>query len=158
MANISFDFSNNAVFKRDKDTKTYIYRDIGTENFQLIHQKTDKKNEIKLTLYSINTSNFDQQAVESALRNLFNFRLGEEILEPEFGNQLYRYLYEPINKYAADKIGRTIEQMIDEWEPRIKISNINIEGDDTNYCYYIKIEYVIPELSQTSEFELTLSR
>lgn len=129
MANLSFDFSNNAVFQRDKDTKTYIYRDIGTENFQLIHGYKDQENlnsEPTLKLYSINTSNFNESAIESALRNLFSFRLGEEILEPLFGNELHRFLYEPINKYTAEKISKTIGSMISTWEPRISIIDIPI--------------------------------
>lgn len=28
MANLTFDFSNNALFGRDKETKTYVYKDI----------------------------------------------------------------------------------------------------------------------------------
>lgn len=87
MANISFDFSNNAVFKRDKDTKTYVYRDIGTENFKLVKGYEDPDNlnsEETIKLYSINTSNFDKSAIESALNNIFKFRLGQEILNPMF--------------------------------------------------------------------------
>mgnify|MGYP003571242717 CR=1 FL=1 len=127
MANLSFDFSNNAVFNRDKDTKTYIYRDIGTENFQLVRRPTENFSDKQtLKLYSVNTSNFDEQAVKSALNNIFKFRLGEEILEPMFGNDLYRYLYEPMNKYTAEKISKTIRQMIGAWEPRINIIDIPI--------------------------------
>ena len=127
MANLSFDFSNNVVFNRDKDTKTYIYRDIGTENFQLIREQPENfSKESTLKLYSVNTSNFDEQAVKSALNNIFKFRLGEEILEPMFGNDLYRYLYEPMNKYTAEKISKTIKQMIGTWEPRISIIDVPI--------------------------------
>ena len=127
MANLSFDFSNNVVFNRDKDTKTYIYRDIGTENFQLIREQSENfSEESTLKLYSVNTSNFDEQAVKSALNNIFKFRLGEEVLEPMFGNDLYRYLYEPMNKYTAEKISKTIKQMIGTWEPRITIVDIPI--------------------------------
>lgn len=38
MSNLSFDFSNNIVFNRDKNTRTYKFKDIGTENFKLIHR------------------------------------------------------------------------------------------------------------------------
>ena len=135
MANLSFDFSNNVLFKRDKDTKTYIYRDIGTENFQLVRTPSKALSDPEtVKLYSINTSNFDKRAVESALNNIFRFRMGEEILEPMFGNDLYRYLYEPMNKYTAEKISRTIKQMIGTWEPRISIIDIPIVGIEDTRC------------------------
>ena len=35
MANISLDFSNNALFQKNKITKTYTYKDIGTDNLKL---------------------------------------------------------------------------------------------------------------------------
>lgn len=52
---------------------------------------------------AVNTSNYDLNCVKSALTNLFNFRWGQEILEPMYGNDIYRYLYEPMNKYTARK-------------------------------------------------------
>lgn len=56
-----------------------------------------------IKLYSINTSNYDADCIKTSLTNLFNYRLGQEVLEPEYGNDLYRYLYEPMNKYTARK-------------------------------------------------------
>jgi hypothetical protein len=35
MANLTFDYSNNSLFQRNKTTKTYVYKDIGTDNFRL---------------------------------------------------------------------------------------------------------------------------
>jgi hypothetical protein len=43
MANIKLDFSNNILFGRDKFTKTYTYRDIGTSNFRMINDGTNNK-------------------------------------------------------------------------------------------------------------------
>ena len=46
---------------------------------QLIHLDNDK-----VILYAINTSNYDEDCIKASLTNLFNFRLGQEILEPEY--------------------------------------------------------------------------
>lgn len=32
-----------------------------------------------------------------------------------FGNEIYQYLYEPMNKHVANKIVRTIRSMITTW-------------------------------------------
>ena len=162
MANLTFDFSNNAVFKRDKDTKTYIYRDIGTDNFRLTRTYTDESGAFdsieRKHLCTLNTSHINGDCIKNALNNIFSFNRGEMILEPMFGNTLYRYLYEPMNKYTADKISRTIRQMVEDWEPRIKIIDIPIVGDDKNMTYYIKLQYLIPELDTYDEFEIKLTQ
>jgi hypothetical protein len=78
MGNISLDFSDKLIFQKQKNVRTYVYKDIGTSNFGL--SKNDYDNTVKLT--SINTSNYDLDAITASLTNLFTFRLGQEILEP----------------------------------------------------------------------------
>jgi replicative DNA helicase len=78
MGNISLDFSDNQIFQKQKNVKTYVYKDIGTSNFKL---SKDIYNDT-VTLIGINTSNYDLDAITASLTNLFSFRLGQEILEP----------------------------------------------------------------------------
>ena len=90
MANISFDYSANLVFNKGEDSfRKYTYRDIGTENIRSYKDPITKQTKI----VDIDTSNYDEAAIKQSLKNLFNFRPGEEILQPEFGNELYRYFY-----------------------------------------------------------------
>ena len=49
-----------------------------------------------------------------------------------------------MNDMTANKIIKTISQMIDRWEPRISIIDIPIIADEENNTYYIKIIYSIP--------------
>jgi hypothetical protein len=76
VANISIDLSLNELFKIDKDTKTYTYRDINIDNFNLNTEtsyKLDSKN-TKITLNDTNTSAYDNSAIKVALKNIFAFR------------------------------------------------------------------------------------
>lgn len=79
MANLRFDFSANNIFKNAENIKTYKYKDIGTSNFGLIHN-----NDGSITLSDKNTANYDMAAIRASLDNLFNFRLGQAILEPMY--------------------------------------------------------------------------
>lgn len=107
-------------------------------------------------LFDTNTSVYDKQAIKNALRNLFEFKPGQAILEPTFGNELFRYLYEPLNNFSADKIGKTLHQMIGRWEPRIAIEDINIFPDETETVFQIVLKYSIPELKDFDSFDITL--
>ena len=131
----------------------------GTDNFRLVPNGWNPEIESnEYILYDSNTSNFDKTAVKTALNNLFNFRLGEAILEPMYGNNLYMYLYETMNKYTAEKISRALRQMIETWEPRIEIDNLDIKCDEKTITYYITIHYHIPELHDSDVYNLNLSR
>ena len=155
MANISFDFSANAIFKQGEDSfRNYTYRDIGTDNIRSYKDPETKQ----LKIVDIDTSNYDEAAVKQSLKNLFNFRPGEEILQPQFGNQLYRYLYQPVIDFTTDKIARTIRQMIEKWEPRIQIIDIPIEADQDQQCYYIQIKYLIPTIQTKSSIMLNVTK
>lgn len=133
----------------------------GTNNFHLIYPEDPLSiisNGTSVKLYDINTSNYDENAITAALNNLFLYRPGQAILEPEFGNTLYMYLYDTMNKYTGDKIVRTIRQMISRWEPRIEILDIQVTGVEDEGVYYIKILYYIPGLGIESEYSLNLSQ
>lgn len=159
MANISLDYSTNKLFKKDNTTKSYTFKDIGTNNFKLYKVPAEDNEFDTITkVYDANTSNIDQAAIKTALTNLFMFRPGQEILEPKFGNELYMYLYEPMNAMTANKIIKTIYQMINTWEPRISITDIPIVSDEDNNTYYIKIIYSIPQLHTEDTYEFGLTR
>lgn len=155
MANISLDYSANLVFRNGDDSfRKYTYRDIGTSNIREYKDPKTKQNKIN----DVDTSNYDETAIKQSLINLFIFRPGEQILQPEFGNELYRYLYEPFMSFTTDKIVRTIKQMVERWEPRIQITDIPVEVDEEAQCYYMQLKYIIPTLQKESSILLNLNR
>jgi phage baseplate assembly protein W len=100
----------------------------------------------------------NQSAISISLNNIFKLRPGELILEPSFGNELYRFLYEPMNKYTVDKIVKTIKQMIEKWEPRIIVIDVPITAYEEDVSYGIQVIYYIPELNANGEYNFTLAR
>ena len=90
--------------------------------------------------------NDDYAAIEGGIYNMFLFKQGERKINPEFGNSLYKYLYEGVTDLTANKIGNEIYTMFDRWEPRVKINDIKITPDTDNNTYYIAILYSIPSL------------
>ena len=69
---------------------------------------------------------------------------------------MYRYLYEPINKYTADKICRTIRQMVENWEPRIQLIDIPIKAVEDEGTYYIQLKYEVPGLATVGTYDFVL--
>jgi len=95
-------------------------------------------------------ANFDLDAIRNSLRNIFNWRKGERILNPEFGNPLNDYMYEPITDETARSIGASIKNAINTWEPRVRIVSVNVFPDEDSNEYYVEIEVNVPTLNINS--------
>jgi phage baseplate assembly protein W len=96
-------------------------------------------------------ANFDLQAIKQSLRNIFDWSPGERILNPEFGNPLLEFMYEPINAETAQRIASSLRRSIGLWEPRVRIENLKILPKPDDNEYYIELTYSIPSLKITAQ-------
>jgi len=94
---------------------------------------------------------YDVAAIANSLSNLFNTLPGQRFLFPEYGLDLYQYLFEPITKFNAQSIGNFIYQSVKTYEPRVTPRHINVRPDPDNSTYYITIALEIPELNTSTE-------
>lgn len=97
---------------------------------------------------------YDEGAIKNALVNLFNTTPGQKILEPEFGLNLRKFLFDPLTEITAQLIGESIYNGISRWEPRVKIVNVDVQRDVANYQFNISLTLLIPKLSN-SEVKMT---
>ena len=102
----------------------------------------------------------DYQAIENSISNMFLFVPGENILFPDFGNNLYKYIYEPMLDITAEKIRNEILSMFKKWEPRVVIQSIVIIPKEDENQYDIEIKYTVPSLSRNEllRFNITIRR
>lgn len=84
--------------------------------------------------------------INQSLFILFETPKGSRLMMPEFGSDLYKYRFDPLDKILMDKIKHTITSDVKRWEPRI--SNLSIEflsdnNDIDNNILYVSITYTI---------------
>jgi len=91
----------------------------------------------------------DEGAIRNSIVNIFNTIPGQKILNPEFGLDLKRFLFDPLTDFTAKVIGDTIYKGIDRWEKRVRIVNIDVRQDYDNYQYVIALTLLIPKLSNS---------
>lgn len=135
MANIAINISVPS-----DDGRTWIYRDID-ENLALDGVQRDI------------ASYYDASAVNNSLANLIRFKKGERQFRMEYGLDIERFLYEPINSATARGIGDAIKESIKRWEPRVSLKNVNIYPDIENNEYQITVKYSVPLLG-SDEYEM----
>ena len=91
----------------------------------------------------------DEASIKNALNNILSTDLGSMPGKPNFGCNLRRFLFEPLDQILVDAIRTGITTAIKLWEPRISIDSIEIREFpdfnkiviDINYYYtFIKTE------------------
>ena len=86
-------------------------------------------------------------AIKNSIINIFLTSPGQKILNPEFGLDLRRYLFEPVNTSTAYKIKYDIEVLLPGQEPRIQLENVTVDAITDAQEYYIAMQINIPSLN-----------
>lgn len=86
-------------------------------------------------------------AIQNSLQNLFNTLPGQRFLFPEYGLDLYQFLFSPITDLNARVLGERVLQSIKIYEPRVIARNVNITVDPDGSQYFLNITIEIPALN-----------
>lgn len=68
--------------------------------------------------------------VRSNLTNLILTRRGERPLQPTFGSDIYRVIFEPISDNNKVEIRAVIEQATKIWMPYVRIESVDVTQDE----------------------------
>ena len=82
-----------------------------------------------------------EQAVFNKLKNLLLTRIGERPLQPNFGTDLFKILFEINSQELQQQIEEYIEPAISFWIPEITVSAINVKTieDDPTMIHTLEI-------------------
>lgn len=69
-----------------------------------------------------------QEQAISNLKNLLLTSMGERVMQPMFGTNIPKFLFEPLTNNLLDKIEQHVRFSINFWLPYIVIENLEIEG------------------------------
>jgi len=141
MGSINFNNLKNVNVNINNYTYTDLFLDIQEEPIGISGNYLDvpgSGRDIKVA--------YDLNAIRNSLTNLFNTLPGERFLQPEYGSDLRRYIFEPISEVQGNSIGREIYSSITRWEPRVTVTGIDVLGiRDTNE-YNITLSLQVPFL------------
>lgn len=70
--------------------------------------------------------------IESSLRILLGTRPGERVMQPEFGCNLDRLLFEPLTTTMKTYMTELIKTAVLFYEPRIILNSVDLTGSDDN--------------------------
>ena len=108
---------------------TYIYSDIDIG----LSRQTDGD----ITKFT------EENAIRQSLINILSTKKGDRRMYPTFGASLDEFLFEPMDRQTADRIGNTILEEITYWDDRLVIEQIKVNANHDTQQYEIAIYYYI---------------
>lgn len=123
--------------------RSYIYRDLNT-NFEA--------NPFSMDLSTVT----DENAITQSIKNIILTDKYEVPFEPNFGGNVNALLFEIPSPLTEAQLREQIEFSIKNYEPRIELLDVIVQGDPDNNRYNIRIDYtsVIAESISSVNFFL----
>ena len=82
-------------------------------------------------------------AISRSVRNLVLTKQGERFFNPILGSQVSALLFENIDKLTASAIADEIRITIDNFEPRVELTDVDVFPDYDNSEFNVTIRYKI---------------
>jgi phage baseplate assembly protein W len=117
--------------------------------------------------FQVNPLNYDliaiknETAIARSVRNLVLTLPGERFFNQNLGSRVSRALFENIDRVSSSIIQDEIENTINNYEPRVNLTSVNVSPDYDNNAFNVTINYVIvgiDVLPQQLEFALQQTR
>ena len=122
-----------------------IYKDIDLDF--LIHPKTGDI-----------AKKTDVNSIKQSVRNLVLFGIHDKPFHPEINGGITDLLFEPMDKITAGIIETTITRVINNYEPRIKLEGVSVEGDEDNNKYEVRVVFSFVNDTDPIEIDFLLER
>lgn len=85
-----------------------------------------------------------EEDIKESLRILLTTTKGERVFRPEYGCNIRQWVFSKMNRSEKTLIIDTIKQAITKGEPRVTVTNIDIEiREEQDGILWIQIEYLI---------------
>ena len=117
---------------------------VTNKKYQYIDLHLDFSNPIVRDLQTDN----DEAAIRNSIYNLFNTTPGQNLLNPNYGMNLIKYVFEPASPSIGREIGNTILKNLSNFEPRVVVNNVNVEVNPDEQMYIITLSIGIPQFNQ----------
>lgn len=137
-----------ALFQENKDTTKYQGRswsDLDL-NFGINPATKDIRKKV------------GENAIKQSIKNLLMTNKGEKPFQPEVFGGLYSYLFDPLHPFTASSMEQNIENVINTFEPRVRVDEVRVEENGAQDGYDIIIVFTLINTEQLIRVEFFLER
>ena len=102
--------------------------------------------------------NIGTMAIVNSIKNLILTNHYEKPFHPEIGSRVNYLLFENMDQVTASVLQREIQQVITNFEPRVRVNQISAIPDFDNNGYSISLEFLIINKTEPITIEFFLER
>jgi phage baseplate assembly protein W len=100
----------------------------------------------------------DEMAVINSIKNLMMTNHYERPFQPDLGSNVRRLLFENLDKITAISMEREIRQVVENYEPRAQIKDLDILPDVDNNGFSVRMEFYIMNMTDPVTINFFLER
>lgn len=100
----------------------------------------------------------DEAAIKQSVSNLVQTQNFERPFHSEVGSQVRSLLFEPATPMTAVLLQRSIEDVINSYEPRVDLQSVDINYSPDNYSVNVTVTYRIINTETPQQIDLILQR
>lgn len=100
----------------------------------------------------------DVEAIKKSLRNLVQTDLYDCPFDPDKGTNIRGSMFENFSPFTAEFIRAKIHEMVDKYEPRVELQQINIYQREEQHALEVSIYFKIIELNRQEELTVFVER
>jgi len=88
----------------------------------------------------------DTAAIKADLMHLIMTNKGERLYLPDFGTDLRKHLFDPMDGITSSEIQTEITEAVRKYIPNLKINSVEIEDEsESQYGVVVRVDYTITE-------------
>lgn len=102
--------------------------------------------------------NVGVQAVINSVKNLLLTGHYEKPFHPEIGSNLRKMLFEPMDAIVATNMQQEIQEVLSNFEPRVRVRKIVVTPDYDNNAFNVYLEFNVLNRTEPVTINFLLSR
>jgi len=91
---------------------------------------------------------YDVELVKQDLLNHFNIRKGEKLENPDFGTNIWLYLFDPLDDDTKNAVIRDVEEVIN-YDPRVTLDQIEVQEAEQGLSVKMTVLYIGYAIGET---------
>lgn len=95
------------------------------------------------------------ERINQSLFLIFETPKGRRLMMPEFGSDIHKYRFDPLDAVLMEKLRYTITEDVKKWEPRIRLTSVEFLSDTNdidNSILYVSITYKLINTPVTANY------
>lgn len=101
---------------------------------------------------------YDENAIKASVKNLILTQNYERPFHSEIGTQLHGLLFDLTTPLLSMSIRRVIFDLINNFEPRVTLTNVDVQVSPENNSVYVSIYFKILNTQRPIQLDLVLDR